>query len=262
MSEQDVRDAFRAAVADEPPLAVDPDALVERVRRERRRRRSIWSTGAGVALVAALAVGIPTALGGKAGTGVAPPAAQRSVDPAPQMPTSRAAVDYSVENLRRRGKEMRVHLQRRLPAVVPGVQGVHADEFGGEVSSAASPGQSYLNAFVRFTVGGLPTAVHVQVNGPDADGTTPGRLCARLADTTCSQRPQGDGTVLVLAESPALDRLRRQVTAYHARRDGQIVMVTGYNYNPTGTGPGTVLPTVPLTAEQLTTLATDPALHL
>jgi len=45
MSEAELRESLRAAVADEPPLNFDPDALIARAETFRRRRRALVAVG-------------------------------------------------------------------------------------------------------------------------------------------------------------------------------------------------------------------------
>jgi hypothetical protein len=63
MSEEDFRDGLEAALAGEPALNFDADALIERARRQARRRRSLVGAGLASATVAVAAVAVPTILG-------------------------------------------------------------------------------------------------------------------------------------------------------------------------------------------------------
>lgn len=56
MLEQQLAERFRAAVDDEPPLALDPDELVDRLLRTRRRGQGT-ATALGVVVIATIAVG-------------------------------------------------------------------------------------------------------------------------------------------------------------------------------------------------------------
>jgi hypothetical protein len=74
VSEQELRDGLRVAVAAEPALSFDPDALIVRARKEIRRRRALVGAGAATVVVAVTAVAVPTVLGQQRGeiTSVAP----------------------------------------------------------------------------------------------------------------------------------------------------------------------------------------------
>jgi hypothetical protein len=63
MSEQELREGLWAAVADEPALAFDPDALMEQARREIKRRRALFGAGTATVAVAVAAVAVPAMLG-------------------------------------------------------------------------------------------------------------------------------------------------------------------------------------------------------
>lgn len=63
MSEQELREGLRAAVADEPPLAFDPDTLMAKAKREVTRRRALFGAGMATTAVLVAAVTVPTLLG-------------------------------------------------------------------------------------------------------------------------------------------------------------------------------------------------------
>lgn len=67
MSEQDLREGLRAAVAEEPALSFDPDALISQARQDIRRRRALVGAGAATATIAVAAVAVPTMLGASRG---------------------------------------------------------------------------------------------------------------------------------------------------------------------------------------------------
>lgn len=71
MLEQQLAERFRAVVDDEPPLALDPDELVDRLRRTRRRRLGVAAT-LGVVMATTVAVGGAAAAGGLRPTAQAP----------------------------------------------------------------------------------------------------------------------------------------------------------------------------------------------
>jgi hypothetical protein len=94
MSEQELREGLRMAVAGEPALAFDPDVLLARAKQEIRRRRALFGAGAATAAVAVAAVAVPTLLGSprgggnQAGYGAGWPGEQCASDqaPSPQPP--------------------------------------------------------------------------------------------------------------------------------------------------------------------------------
>lgn len=96
MLEQQLTERFRAVVADEPPLRLAPDELVDRLLRRRRRRLGA-ATAMGVVVVATIAVG-GAALGGPATGGAAlggaatGPQRTASAPPAPTAVTAPAHV--------------------------------------------------------------------------------------------------------------------------------------------------------------------------
>jgi hypothetical protein len=69
VSEQELREGLRVAVLDEPPLAIDPDALMARAHRETARRRALVGAGVATTAVAVAAVAVPTVLGSPRGGG-------------------------------------------------------------------------------------------------------------------------------------------------------------------------------------------------
>ncbi|WP_199429351.1 hypothetical protein [Qaidamihabitans albus] len=274
MSEHEVREALVDAVADEPPLNFDPDELIGTVRERTRRRRAVWSAGAGVALVAALAVAVPLALGGPGEPGSTQAAAGSRAPSAPAAPAAPAQPGWPPDNveptryteaeLRQRGEEMRTHLRDRFPAVVPEAADVEVGEFSGEATGSVTEGQRYLNSFVRFTADGAPTAVNVQVNAAGADMPPPGGMCEAEPSAECTVQVQPDESVLVLVEHSGVGNGpdMKVTTAYHYRTDGVVLMVSGYNYDPTAGAETDHLPDLTVTTAQLIELASDPALRL
>ncbi|MET0133628.1 MAG: hypothetical protein ABW215_08535 [Kibdelosporangium sp.] len=258
MSEQELRDGLRLAVAEEPPMNFDLDDLVTTAERLMRRRRALVAVGASTAAVAVAAVAVPVALGlGTSGGYELPPANQPSVSIGEPSPTSKApAVPRTVAELRQRGVDMQAHLTIRLPQVVVGATAVVPGLFGGEAEGAVSDGQTYLGSFVRFTLG-APTAAEVQVQQEAGEGME--RDCAQ-----CKSFPQPDGSVVVIhADNGTVgDNPEMKITsATHFRNDGTVTRVSSYNYDPVGGTEMVYQPNVAITDDQLITLATDPQLH-
>lgn len=99
MSEKELRDGLRDAVADEPPLAFDPDALMERARKEVKRRRALFGAGLATAAVAVAAVAVPTMLGSPrfgAATGGARPESMTACGEASAVPPVEPPVEPPV----------------------------------------------------------------------------------------------------------------------------------------------------------------------
>lgn len=187
----------------------------------------------------------------------AAPPSSSVASPAPTSTTTRPKRPPLTEaQLRERGEQMRAHLRIVFPAVAPAAKQITYGVFGGEAEGAVSDSQSYLNAFVQFTTK-AKTAVDVYVSDNQQYAE---RTCAG-----CQERPQADGSVVVLkteagpgGNNPAM----LLTSAVHLRNDGTTVRITTYNYNPVGGERMVYQDDVALTTDQITRLATDPALHL
>lgn len=261
MSEQELRDGLKLAVADEPPMKFDLDDLMVTAERLARRRRALIAVGASTAAVAVAAVAIPMVLGISGGGEPIPiqQAAPPSLTTTTTTTTSTTLPKrppLTEAQLRERGTQMQAHLRTVFPAVVPAAKQVNYGVFGGESEGAVGDGQRYLNAFVRFTIE-AKTAVDVYVSDNQEHAE---RTCAG-----CQQQSQGDGSVVVLKteDGPAGNNPAMRLTsAVHLRTDGTTVRITAYNYDPTGGGQMQFQNDVALTLDQLVRLATDPALHI
>ncbi|WP_216211464.1 hypothetical protein [Amycolatopsis aidingensis] len=129
MSEQQVRDALHAAVAAEPPLDFDPDALVSSAQR-RTRRRAVTFASAGVVAVALAAVTVP----GLVNTG-----AERSVPAASAGQPVTGQTAAADRGLEQRAAELKDYLTRRLPELSPSATVVSAGPFGNTADGTVSP---------------------------------------------------------------------------------------------------------------------------
>lgn len=269
MSENDVRDGFREAVAGEPPLDFDPDALVDTARQQ-VRRRALLSVGIATVAVVAAAVVVPLTLtGGGEGGGVPVadrPSATSQGDPgtptkSPQEiewpPPGIEPVTYTRDELQGRANEMRTHLQEVLPTVLPEATDIDVGLFGGEAEGAVADDQNYLNAFATFTVDGARYGIAVNVFAPGKNSQTPVELCD---GSTCFQQGERDGGYLVTTSEDAAEM--KIVSAHHFRDTGASVFVSGYNYDPTSQTPPVYHPSLPVGAELLGELATDPRFDL
>ncbi len=130
-------------------------------------------------------------------------------------------------------------------------------------------GASYLSGNVGFTDAAGQQEVYLQVSGPHRDGLTAERICQpdnpANTPTRCEVRHLPDGSAVAVAERdsdvgqdlPATTR-----TATHIRADGTRVLATARNYLPIpgdGSPDGAVRSSIPLTADQLVALVSDPA---
>lgn len=272
MSEEDVRDGLRGAVAAEPPQSFDPDALMDAGQRQVKRRRALVSVGLATVLVA---VAVPVAVGIARGTdgvtvgtqpgapGISePPPTSAAPEPGdiPWPPPGVTPVSYTAAELAQRGEDMRAHLLATFATVVPGVSGVDVQPFGGEATGTVSEGQSYLNAFTTFAVAGVPHAVDVQVIAPGGESMTPEERCGHLSPDACEARELADGSwLLIVDESEGQSQI---VSVLHYRDTGAVVRATGYNYDPTSQTAVKYSQTVPVAVDQLAALATDTRLGL
>lgn len=256
MSEEDVRDGLRDAVVGEPPLDFDPDALVTTARQQVRRRRALLAAGVATVAVVAAAVAIPAALG-RDGTRVAAPPASTTTRSVTKSPSALPG-HYTVADLRQRGQEMRAHLREVVPVVLPAASEFEYGEFGGEAAGEFYEGQTSVNAPVSFTIDHARYSLVVTVWTPDAPSMTPDEVCA--GGTGCKRLPDHDGDPVVLRTEDYGDQTIS--TLYHFRKDGGVVQVGAYNYDMASSGSQRYMSTIPVTLEQLTTLATDPDLGL
>jgi hypothetical protein len=267
VTEQDVRDGLRGAVAGEPPLDLDPDALIATARRELRRRRALVSVGVATSAIAVAAVAVPVVLGvphSTAPVATHPPAPTTST-PRPSLPSEYSwppardhAKHYTATELTRRGQKMRLRLAKDFAMVVRDATALDIQDFQGEAAGDVHDGQGYLDSFLTYRLGGHRLAVGVNVYAPGAFTDSPATLCARDPSRCALLGKRGHGEVLAVGESAGSGR--EIVSVYHFRQDGSVTYVSGYNYDPTGTqrpNGGK-----PLTVEQLASIATDPALGL
>ncbi len=269
MSENDVRDGLRGAVAGEPPLDFDPDALVDTARKQ-VRRRALLSVGVATVAVVAAAVAVPLALSGAGEGGGGVTVADRPVATSQAEPTSPVVapdlewpppgtvpVTYTAAELHGRANAMRVYLVQVLPTLLPNATDIEVGLFGGEAEGSVADDQNYLNAFATFTLDGARFGIAVNTYAPGNNDESPAELCDR---TTCVEESAvDDGHVVINSEDQGEAKI---MSAHHFRDSGATVFVGGYNYDPTSpTGP-TYSPEIPVGADLLTALATDPQFDL
>src|SRR5262245_8450796 len=130
MSERELRDGLALAVAQEPPLSFDPDALVARARRESARRRALAGVGAATAVIAIAAVALPSLLRDTSHQESAashPPARTSTVAAAPQHvwpPAQIRVPNLNPGQLNQLGKTWTSELRRVLATKAPEARNV------------------------------------------------------------------------------------------------------------------------------------------
>lgn len=255
MSEEDVRVGLHDAVADEPPLDFDPDSLVAKARHQATRRRSLMAAGAATVAVVVAAVAIPVMLG----RGSTQVGQQPTSTPMPTERSQSAAqpVVYSADDLRNRSQQMAVHLEQAVPAALPEASDITIGEFGGEASGEFYEGQKAVNAAISFSVDDARYSIAVTVWVPGSATELLDTMCAGGDD--CKHLGEQDGGSIV-ATTELLNDQGTISTVYHFRKNTSVVQIAAYNYDMTGTPK--YMPTIPVTLQQLTTLATDPELGL
>jgi hypothetical protein len=260
MSEEDVRGGLREAVADEPPLNLDPDALVAAARRSAGRRRALVAAGLATVAVVVAAVAVPAALRGAATNPAAEqPTATSSPAPTSEWPPSGVVVPtYSPDSLQRRAQQMGKHLVTAVPAAIPKAREFRFGQFGGEAEGSFYEGQTSVNAAVSFTIGRARYSIVVTSWVPGEWTSDPELVCA--AATDCRRLDDHDGEP-VTVHTKHLDQATL-VTVSHFRATAGMVSVTAYNYDMASGKPAVYQPTNPVSLDQLTTLATDPELGL
>jgi hypothetical protein len=265
VSEEDVRGGLREAVADEPPLDFDPDALVAAARHQAKRRRALVAVGIATAAVAGAAVALPGVLGRESTTRAAdqpqPPATSITTTTTPLRwpPAGVSLVHYTPDELRTRSEQLAGHVQAIVTAALPTASAFDFGEFGGEAAGQFYEGQTGVNATVSFTIGGARYSLVVTVWVPGVDDPSPTILCDR-SGTDCQRLGARDGGQLLVTTDDLGDR--KITTVSHFRPTGAVVQFAAYNYDVASAGPPTYMPTIPLTIDQLTRLASDPELAL
>lgn len=266
MSEEDVRGGLRDAVAEEPPLDFDPEALVAQARQQVVRRRSLMAAGAATVAIVVAAVAIPVALGRGDGTtqvaqppSTTPTATTSTSGPVQWPPPTVDPAHYTADELRQRSLEMADHLREAVPVALPEAYDFDYGEFGGEAAGAFADGQMYVNAPVTFTINGGRYSLFVSVWAPGAPNLSPDGVCA-ASGAYCKQLSEDDSGQVIVKTDDLGDQTI--LTMYHFRPAGDIVQVAAYNYDMSGHSVPKYQPTIPVTLDQMTRLATDPELGL
>jgi hypothetical protein len=265
MSEQEVRDGLAALVVDEPPLAFDPDALMAKADAAIRRRRTLVGASGATVVIAAAAVALPIVLRGGTPAGGQAAAGHSSVitttTPAKPVfvwpPAHYEVPTYSVQQVEQAARRLQNEAKKTFPTIVREASNVGVDLFAGEAEGDYYAGQLTLNGAVHFTTKPGKAAVDIQV---DAGATTPAPAETCAQEKNCKVTFLPDGSALAVTRWNQ-DRTQA-LTVRHFRPDGVVVTVTGYNGDAFLPKPPPYLSTIPVSQQELTALATDPALTM
>ncbi|MBW4715672.1 hypothetical protein [Saccharothrix obliqua] len=257
MSEAELRDGLRAAVRDEPPLDFDADALIQRGQVARKRRRALVAVGVATAVLTGSVVSLPL-LSRDAGQVDALTAGVLTTEAAgPSSATTGSAVTPSVtagapSAVLAGTDHLAEYAVKRFRQLVPQVSDVRA-EFS---VNKAKDVEGYVTGVVYFVDREGSSGVTVVLSGPPL-AVTRDQFCDSAKCEPSRQQP--DGSHLEFATAGGRSNMITR-SAAHFRTDGTVVQVNGYNYDPMQGGK--IRDAVPVTADQLVSLATDPNLSL
>lgn len=286
MNEQELRDGLHEAmVASSPPPSMNPNAALDAARRAHKRRRATWAGASAGLAVAALAAGSVFAFTGGTGGGEPLP-----IDPAnsasavnPDQASKTQWPDGQPDRTARtgpqaaKGETLLTALKAALPdTLVVNTTAKHAS--GNPVTASQSQFEDYVNndktkqiwehlATAAVNSKAAPNAgtgrVIVEVVTPGGKG--PADLCDiatkqfwGIGGTCAVQQVQGK-QVGVVTKS---DDSRIDQAAAYRYDDGTTVVVAQSKepVNETATGKG--MAQLPLTVDQLATLAINPAFKI
>jgi hypothetical protein len=278
VSEQDLRDYLQQAVWDEPPLNFDPDSLMARAEQVTKRRRALMSVGVATALIIATVATLPAFLTANRGpvdsasslstTGTASPSSTAKFA---WPPNDAPRKNYTFDEVQ---PALLVLWQEHLS---PGLQrnGAALESIGTWSPTFQRTGYERDASVSDVLVGSVsytgPTglaSLDTIIAGVGAWGPSPDELCARSRPgaSTCTVTVRPDGSAIVAVEvdatSPknAVGYFSGDRTVYHYRLDGSVVMMASRaQFGASGTFENS---TIPLRFDQLTDLATDPAIKL
>lgn len=170
---------------------------------------------------------------------------------------------HSADTLREFAATMGKHLDTAFPEVVPEATNLWWVEWGGEWPGTIEDGQDYLTTWAVYEDKIGSTGVAFQIEAPGHFLASPREYC-ELNEAECEAEFLDDGSLLlhsvVTVEG---DRKYHIGSTLHYRTDGTVVWVSAYDYDPIWDGDeGPAREEIALTFEQLSALATDPALHL
>jgi hypothetical protein len=268
MDEQTLAREFTAAVRTEPPLGFDPDEVVTRVARRRHRRRAVLLACAGVVVVAAAAaVAIP---GAEVPAQPAAPAVAPRITPSAGerlWPPGKGDIPQPTDaRISARAPQLADHLEAVLRKMMPPADRirrhtVNSGHYGGIMPTSQRGVSIMEHGGPQDTGYYLVVEVYVPTN--PVKRFRPLELCAErkiqiTPSTTCRYADVGTGEILMTTEEDTTDRAgtpQHGISVTYFRADGTFVLVT------LGGSIGVSAP-LPLTAEQLATLARDPGLTL
>jgi hypothetical protein len=116
-----------------------------------------------------------------------------------------------------------------------------------------------VNAAISFTVAGARYSIVVNVWVAGVAEMSQSSVCG-TDGVDCRQLGELLGGRLFTRTED--DGERVITTVYHFRYDGTVVSIAAYNYDMTGRTTPVYMPTIPVTTDQLGTLAADPKLVL
>jgi hypothetical protein len=257
MNESQLRDGLRTAVADEPPLGFDPDAVADAARAGVRRRRTVLTATGGTFAV----VGVVVAAVALAGIGGAPqlqPLGTSSDQPSPTSEPLGPPTALDPPGLAARADQLIAHVVAVLPQVVPGASGGRKT-MAGQYAAGDFNEENWFTSMIAYRDEGGPALLGLQVLGPGITLQIP--PCIGVPQQRCTPVTIRDGSQVFFHESvDAADPTLRIRIAYH-EHGGSTVMITTYTKRPAGSDGG-ARPSLPLTDEQLVRLVADPALAL
>lgn len=170
---------------------------------------------------------------------------------------------HSADTLREFAADMSKHLDTAFPEAVPQASNLRWIEWGGELAGIIEDGQDYLTTWAVYEDKIGRTATAFQIEAPGHFTVSPREFC-EINEAKCTAEFLDDGSLLLntLVEV-AGNRTYHIGSALHYRTDGSVVWISAYDYDPIWDGnEGPDRDEIALTAAELSTLATDPALHL
>ncbi|HEX3789228.1 MAG TPA: hypothetical protein VHW44_15300 [Pseudonocardiaceae bacterium] len=270
MSEQEIRDALRSALADEPPLSFDLPALVDRAERNARRRRAMFGVAAATALIAVVAVAVPVTLGAGRSAGHPAVSSAAAGGSAPRLLTTSSTPpvprEYTAVELSGRAKLLTASVYRAVTTALPQPEDVAVQGWAtGQDSGAITAGPGTLSSFVWVSFKDSTVLLRFTVDAPGANlAATPVSQCTLdgMPAPACTIKADPDGSALLVEnfaeQGKPLTEQVASVTDY--RTDGGTVNVASYVSYP---GKGTVLDggaLPPVGSSELITMAVAPEL--
>lgn len=249
MEDEDVVAGLRRITLTEPPLGFDPDDVATRAASRQRGRRATIAAGLGAAAVAAVAITV------FARGGTPPPAPAASPEPSSPPTTSSLTMIGSpppAEVTRRLVTPITKRLDEVFPTVLPNATDLRPAEgfLDSEDLGSVAADKYFRDSKGLYFVGVDVIAKGSRVARPFQHGP-----CG--PNETCEDHPQPDGSVVLSKVSLLADGVSGTRFAIHFRNDGSVVSVRVNNV-PDGVG----AKGYPLTDQQLTRLATDPAFRI